>query len=175
MDDYSLAEHAPWLTFFSGEKGEAPDKEKLFKNSLEIAVQLAKTDQFDEYKSGFGAFEKWIEQLNKQSDSKKIKTFEEHEINSTIFNYLADSHQAAIGYLTSENKENKMNRGHLIINNYTREVDLLKDARKNVLPSYDSGSETWTSDIISKEINVFTQVLSIENETIYLIEEELNN
>lgn len=55
-DEYSYAEHAPWLSFFIGEKGN-PLKEDLFTNALKIAVQLAETDAFGEYKSGFSAFQ----------------------------------------------------------------------------------------------------------------------
>jgi len=52
-DEYSLAEHAPWLSFFIGEKGRPLDEDKLFKNSLKIAVLLAKTEKFGDYLSGF--------------------------------------------------------------------------------------------------------------------------
>ena len=133
-DEYYLAKRAPWLTFFIVEKGEPMDNDVLFKNSLKIAVQLAKTDEFEEYKSGYSAFKKWIKELKKQSVSIKTKMFEEYEVNLTIFNYLLDSRQAALGYLTSMN--NKLKRGDLIIDNYKNEFGLLKETQKNILPSY---------------------------------------
>ena len=61
-----------------------------------------------------------------------------------------DSRQAAVGYLASMN--NKMKKGDLIIDNYKKEVDILKDTQKNILPSFDSGPKSWTEDIINKQI-----------------------
>jgi len=172
-DDYSLAERAPWLSFFIGEKGKPLDEDELFKNSLKIAVQLAKTDKFEIYKSGFSAFRKWIEELKKQSESIKTFVFKEYEINLTIFNYLLDSRKAALEYLTSMN--DKMKRGDLIINNYKKEVELLKETQKNILPSFNAKAHSWTVDIINKQVDVLTRVLKIEKNTINLFEEELTN
>jgi hypothetical protein len=174
-DEYSLAERAPWLTFFISEKKESLEDDVLFKNSIKIAIQLAKTVEFEEYKSGFSAFEIWIEKLKKHSDSNKTKMFEEYEVNSTIFKYLLDSRQAAVGYLTLMNKDNAMKSGDLIIENYKKEVDLLKDLESNVLPSFDSIKENWTKDIINRQVDILNQALSIEKETIDLIEQEIKN
>ena len=132
-DEYSLAEHAPWLSFFAGEKGEAMNGDELFNNSLKIAVELAKTDKFEEYKSGYSAFKKWIEELKKQAEAIKTFVFKEYEINLTIFNSLLDSRKAAAGYLTLMN--DKMKKGDLIIDNYKKEVELLTETQKSVLPS----------------------------------------
>jgi len=172
-DEYSLAEHAPWLSFFIGEKGQPLDEDELFINSLKIAVQLAKTDEFGKYKSGFSAFEKWIEELKKQLASIKSKKFEEHEVNLTIFYYLLDSRQAAVRYLASMN--DKMKKGYLILDNYMEEVELLKNTQKNILPSFESEPKNWTEDILNKQIDILTQILKIEKENIELFEEELKN
>ena len=161
----------PWLSFFIGEKGEQMNDDELFKNSLNIAVELAKTDKFEEYKSGYSAFKKWIEELKKQSEAIKSFVFKEYEINLTIFNSLLDSRKAAVGYLTSMN--DKMKRGGLIINNYKKEVELLTETQKNVLPSFNAEAHSWTTDIINKQVEILTEVLSIEKKTIHLIEKEL--
>jgi len=172
-DEYSLAERAPWLSFFIGEKGIPMDNDELFENSLKIAIQLAKTDEFEEYKSGYSAFKKWIEELKKQTESIKTKMFKEYEVNLTIFNYLLDARKAAVGYLTSMN--NKMKRGDLIIDNYKKEVELLKETQKNILPSFKADAKSWTADIINKQIDILKWVFSMEKETIDLFEEELKN
>jgi len=174
-DEYSLADRAPWLTFFIGEKSETMDNDILFENSLKIAVRLAKTEKFEEYKSGFSAFKYWIEELKKHSDNPKTTMFEEYEVNLTIFQYLLDSRQAAVEYLDIMNKSNRMKRGDLIIDNYKKEVYLLKDLARNVLPSFDSKKKDWTKDIVNKQVDILSQILSIEKETIDLIEEELDN
>ncbi len=172
-DEYSLAERAPWLTFFIGEKGQPLDDDVLFKNSLKIAVQLARTDEFGEHKSGYSAFSKWIKELKKRSVSIRTKIFAEYEVNLTIFNYLLDSRKAAVGYLASMN--NKMKRANLVIDNYRKEVDLLEETQKNILPSFDSEPQSWTEDIINKQIDILTQISGVEKENIDLFEEELKN
>jgi len=171
--DYSLAEHAPWLSFFIGEKGKSLEKEKLFQNSLKMAVQLAKTDQFGEYRSGFSAFNKWIEELRKQLQSVKTRKFREYEVNLTLFYYLLDSRRATVKFLTS--MDNFMKKGDSIVNMYKKEVELLHNAQKNILPSFDSKPKYWTEDIINKHIDTLTRALMIEREAINLIEKEIIN
>ncbi|NNG27904.1 MAG: hypothetical protein HKM87_10285 [Ignavibacteriaceae bacterium] len=172
-EEYSLAEHAPWLSFFIGEKEKAINDNELFINSLKIAVELAKTDKFDEYKSGYSAFKMWIEELKKQSEAIKTFVFKEYEVNLTIFNSLLDSRKAAVSYLTLMN--DKMKKGDLIIDNYKKEVELLTETQKNVLPSFNAKENSWTADIINKQIDILTSVLSIEKETIKLIQQEVKS
>jgi hypothetical protein len=149
------------------------ENDELFTNSLKIAVQLAKTDKFEEYKSGYSAFKKWIEELKKQLESIKTLVFKEYEVNLTIFNYLLDSRRAAVGYLNLMN--DKMKRGDLIIDNYKKEVELLAETQKNIIPSFNTITNSWTADIINKQVDILTQVLSIEKKSIKLFEEELKN
>jgi len=172
-EEYSLAEHAPWLSFFVGEKGEAMNDDELFNNSLKIAVELAKTNKFDEYKSGYSAFKKWIEELKKQAEAIKTFVFKEYEINLTIFISLLDSRKAAVGYLTL--MKDKMKKGDLIIDKYKKEVELLKEIQRNNLPSFKATANSWTAEIINKQIDILTQILRIEKKTIHLFEEELKN
>jgi len=172
-EEYSLAEHAPWLSFFIGEKEKAINDNELFINSLKIAVELAKTDKFEEYKSGYSAFKKWIEELKKQSEAIKTFVFKEYEINLTIFNSLLDSRKAAVSYLTLMN--DKMKKGDLIIDNFKKEVELLTEIQKNVLPPFNAKGNSWTADIINKQIDILTSALSIEKETIKLIQQEVKN
>ena len=103
----------PLLSFFIDKKSEPMNDDELFKNSIGIAVHLARTNEFDEYKSGFSAFDKWIDELKKYIASEK--PFEKGVVNPTIFNYLADSRNAALKYLSS--MKDKMKRSNLIIAN----------------------------------------------------------
>jgi len=170
--DYSLAEHAPWLSFFIGEKSMSLKSKELFKNSLKIAVQLAKTDQFGDYKSGFSAFEKWIEELGGYINK---NAFDNHEVNLTLFYYLLDSRQAAFDYLKASLSAYELKNGDSILANYKIEIELLKKAQKDILPSFDSKPETWTKEIITNQINILEQVLLIEKGIINLIEEGIEN
>jgi hypothetical protein len=168
-EEYSQAEHAPWLSFFIGEKTIPLTADEFLYNSLKIAIQIAKTEEFGEYKSGFNAFENWINELKKYST--KSKAFEEYEVNLTIFDYLIESRQTAKKYLTS--MINKLKKGNVIVENYKKEVELLLNTRTNILPSYESTSKNWTTEIINHQIEILTQVLDIERETIELIENEI--
>lgn len=172
-DNYSLAEHAPWLSFFIGEKDASLDRKEMFRASLSIAFQPAKTDTFEKYYSGFSAFEKWIEELERHSILLKAHDFQEHEVNLTMVISLLDSRRAASDYLIMMNKSHPMNKGALIIDNYKKEVALLDTLFRNVLPAYDSGQKEWTADILKKQMDTLSQILEIEQESIGFIEEEL--
>jgi hypothetical protein len=151
-----------------------PDQDGLFKNSLRIAVELAKTTAFEEYRSGFSAFENWIEALTVHAASVETNTFTEHEVHLTILNYLVDARHAAIGYLNILNEQIGLNHSDMIIGNFRKEVDLLQDTWKKILPDYDKASKFWTKDILNKQIDVLSQVLSLEKESIEIIEEQLS-
>ena len=172
-DNYSMAEHAPWLSFFIGEKGEALKRGVMFRDSLNIAVQLAKTDAFDQYYSGFQALEKWMDALNRHSSKLKEGVFEEHEVNLTLVIGLLDSRRAAIEYLHLMNRNHALNSGDIIIDNYKKEAAILENLLGKVLPSFDTGQKEWTAEIIKKQVDTLSQVLELEEDTIVLIEEEL--
>ena len=174
-EDYSLAEHAPWLTFFIGEKGEPLDNKELFLNSLKIADQLAKTEMFEQYYSGFNAFKKWIETLQKYTDTSKIKRFDKIEENWTLFNSLLDSRRSAHNYFDSYLDILDLKMGKEIIGNFKKEVKILSDLQDNALPKIDSKVKDWTPEIINEQIDCLTSILEIEKEIIELIENEFNN
>jgi len=109
--------------------------------------------------------------LKKHAVSIRTKIFTEHEVNLTIFNTLSDSRRAALGYLAS--MSHKMKKANLIMGNYKKEVDLLEETQKNILPSFNSEPKSWTEDILNKQMDILIQVLSIEKDTIDLFEEEL--
>jgi len=170
---YSLAEHAPWLSFFIGKKGSSLESHVLYKNSLVIAVELATTSSFEKYNSGFTAFEKWMDELKRHSKLLKAGAFEEHEVNLTMVYNLLDARRAAHEYLVLMNNRHPIQRGKMIKDNYRKELSLLEDLVNTVLPSYDTGQKEWTSDIISKQVDVLRQILDLEKESISWMEEEL--
>ena len=68
-----------------------------------------------------------------------------------------------------------MKKGNLIVDNYEKEDELLKNTQKNILPSFESDPKNWSEEIINHQIDILTQVLKIEKETIELIEDEIIN
>jgi hypothetical protein len=170
---YSLAEQAPWLSFFIRKKGEASERSVMFRDALTTAVYLAETDRFEQYRSGFSALEQWIEELKRHSDQLEKGAFAAHEVNLTLVINLLDSRRAALEYLTEMSKVQAMKNGNIIIYNYRKELSLLNELVRNVLPSFDFGREEWTSGKILMQVDTLTRILEIEKESIGLIREEL--
>lgn len=173
-DEYSLAEHAPWLAFFVGEKGKSYSSEELFRNSLRIAIKLAKTEAFEDYYSGLSALKKWIAFLEIYTDNQCQKQFDKIEENLTHLNILLDSRRSAHHYFNNHRNLLKLKESAEIIDNYKNEVNLIADLHANSLPGYDSKSKDWTIDILDKQIECLTDILTIEQKIVKLIEYELN-
>ena len=174
-EDYSFAEHAPWLSFFIGEKREPLDRKDLVFNSLKIAVQLANTDAFEDYFSGFNAFRNWIAILKDYANSSGNKKFDKIEENWTLFNSLLDSRRSAANYLDNITGSINLKMGKEIIDNYRNEIKILSDLQENVLPKINSKSTEWTPEIVNKQIECLIKALEIEKENIELIKNEINN
>ncbi len=168
---YILAERAPWVTLFLGEHHQIPAKDELFHNSLRIASNITRTEQYDGYKSGLKAFEAWIAKLTELVETKT--RFMDFEANLVILNSLLDSRNAAVRYLLSFNY--KMLNGNDLINNYREEVLLLKDMLVNILPDYNSKEKAWTKAVLNKQIEILNIIYYLEKENIELIEEEIES
>ncbi len=174
-EEYSLAEHAPWLSFFIGDRSEPLHPEEIFKNSLKIAVQLGKTEDFEGYKSGRSAYKHWSKDLKNMALSLPKRGFEHHEVNLTLFNCLVDARKAAVSYLSSMNSAQKLRNGERIIKNYQDVVDLLTDIQDNLLPSFTAGPQNWSSEILLMQAQILEQVAEKETEIFTLMEEELEH
>jgi hypothetical protein len=167
--DYSLAEHAPWLSYFPGNRKKPLDRELFFRKALETAVQMATTEAFGDYKSGFAAFKKWILNLKEQAQSEKL--FKEYEVNLLLFCNLLDCRQAAFKFLITMN--DLLKNGNSIIRQYQKECELLKQGQKFVLPSYHSKPKDWTKQIIHQQIDILASVFALEKKVIRMIQSEL--
>ncbi len=173
-DDYSLAEHAPWLSFFvGGQKKDPLETKTLFFNSLKIAVQLAKTDYFGEYASGFKAYQVWKDHISQFIQSNK--KFTQYRVNLSLIHHLIDAKIAAVSYLTEMINSFPINHGLEIVNNFIKELKILQELHTNVLPDFYADEISWTSDILEQQIHVLDQVLVLETNTVELIEEALAN
>lgn len=170
---YSLAEHAPWLSFFIEDKRKSLESQELFQNSLAIAVELARTSSFEQYFGGFNAFEMWINELNRHSLLIRYGAFEEHEVNLTLLYNLLDARRAAVTYLEEMNNKHPLQRGKMIIANYSKVLGLLDELANSELPPYDAGKEKWTPKIIGQQVDVLSQIKDLEKESIAWMEEEL--
>jgi len=175
-ESYTEAKRAPWLNFFIGEKNKTLKTDELFFNSLKTAVKLAKTKSFEEYLSGFAAFEKWNEELNSLlSPLNRKKLAEKMEFNFVIFNILLDARRSAVNYLRTIQADERIQNGDKIIDNYQKVAFLLKESSDNLFQISGSDPGKQIEEIIKNQIGVLTQILEIERKAIDLIEHNLSN
>jgi hypothetical protein len=174
--EYSIASRAPWLNFFIGEKKNGLSKEELYKNSLKVAVQLAEAQKFDEYYSGFLAYEKWISRLNKINDSYSPEDIAQIlEIHFIIFNALLDARRATVKYLSALKPDLRSKNMDRVIKHYEDIIKILENT------SNTPGNETRLDQasiikaIFKKQSEALSEALLKERMAIELLKEEINS
>jgi len=173
-DEYSLAEHAPWLSYFIREREKEPlDTKTLFFNSLAIAIKLAKTDYFGDYASGLKAFQVWIDHISGYIQNNK--RFDQIQVNLSLINILIDARISAVNYLGEMVNRYPIKSGLIIINNYLKELQLLQELHTDILPVFNDHPSVWTSDILTRHVHILKGVMKLEFETLELLEEALNS
>jgi hypothetical protein len=170
-ENYSLAEHAPWLSFFIQEKQPAPAGDIALKNALEHAVVLAETKQFEDYLSGFHALETWISSLRTYTSSAQKVAFDQHEVNLTLYISLLDTRRAAATFMSGMG--GFVDQAEAITHVYRQEVELLEAGRANSLPSFEADTEAWTPYVFRQQIEILEKVLHLEKEACTMIREAL--
>ena len=174
-EEYSLAERAPWLNFFIGEKKQSFLSDDLFLKSMEIAVKLAKTKKFDEYYSGFAAYEKWISKVKQLLDRHNIQDIQHiMEIHFIILNTLLDARRSAFKYLTASDISDKMNNGDKILENYELMVNNLEDASSISGHFKDTFDLKKIIETIKEQADLLLNIYELDKEAIHLIEKDLN-
>jgi len=174
-EEYSIATRAPWLNFFIGDKKNGLSKEELYKNSLKIAVQLAETKKYDEYFSGFHAYEKWIARLNGINNSYSQEDITQIlEIHFIIYNALLDARRSAFNYLSASKAASKLANIDQIIALYKRIVSVLESSSTNFDQNSGSDFLKQIEEFIRRQTEILTKVLEVEKKAIHLIKKEIN-
>jgi len=174
--EYSVASRAPWLNFFIGDKKNGLSKQELYKNSLKIAINLAETKRFDEYYSGFHAYEKWIDRLNKIDNSYSPEdTAQILEIHFIILNALLDSRHSALKYLSSLKTDLRLISMDPVMESYEDIVKILEAAAN--APGDETGPDQATiiKAMFNKQSEALSEALLKEREAIGLLKEEVNS
>lgn len=174
-EEYTLAERAPWLNFFIGEKKQSFLSDDLFLKSIEIAAKLAKTKKFDEYYNGFAAYEKWISKVKQLLDRYNIQDIQHTmEIHFIILNALLDARRSAFKYLTASDILDKMNNGDKIQENYemmVNNLELASSISENIKDTFDLKKIIET---IKEQADLLLDIYDLDKEAILLIEKEFN-
>jgi len=131
-DAYARAEKWPWVTVFVRERAAPPNQTGLIRGSLQQAVMLANTERFDNYLSGFAAYEKWAEQLLEDFRFGPDRLQQTAQANAWSYLSLVDCRAAACRYLRTIAQELPAARaGHLLkaADLYEQIVTVLADMR----------------------------------------------
>lgn len=175
-DEYSLAERAPWLNFFLGEKKNGLTSDELFINSLKTAVKLANTRKFEEYHNGFAAYEIWIRRLKSAVTSFNQKDLAQiMEIHFIIQNALLDGRRSAINYLSTESVAEKLHNGDQIVENYRKILQILESSNTNLVQHERLAPEKQMEAIIRDQTETLEKVYDLEKKTILLIKQVIDS
>lgn len=169
-EGYSQAENWPWCVLIFGEKGKPLDRRESLLRSLEIAVELATTERFGNYTSGFAAYEQWSEDLIDDSKFEKKQLRGMACCNGWCYFSLEDARRAAARYLRDSAEE--LDTGSAI--HLSKTADLyedvlakLEEGRKYVfdLGRWENG-EPWTQEIRQAQSAVLKEALALERKAI---------
>lgn len=177
---FSIAEKWPWSVVVIGEKGTAPAPKQNVIESLKIAQKLAETDKFDNYASGFAAFDAWIKLLKNESSFTKLDANKEQQathMNAWRYASLIDCRSAAARYLLSVGNEFcPAAAEHLVKASdlYQQEVKLLKDGQSNAPFNWQlKEGEHWTQEMRDAEAITLKNASDIERKAIDELKEAL--
>lgn len=180
IEEYSKAEKWPWVIEVIGEKGDAPNKRESILKSLQITVNIANTENYEDYASGFAAYEKWAENL---LDDARFENLDEKEFksmnltNAWCYNNLVDARMAAVRYLKSIETEfdgESAKRLTKTAKIYEEVVAKLKEGWKYApFPWQVKEGEHWTKEMRHAEASVLKDVLTLERKAVAEIEKIL--
>jgi hypothetical protein len=163
-DRYSLAEHAPWLSFFISKSGNPVERKVLVRRSLERGILLWESDRFGDYYSGRSAFEFWIKALRDYINRGNSQPFPHAEENRIYFNFLTDSRAAAYRFFQTLEGETDIRSVDRIITKYGEETALLTNAMETLLPPFHADPGLWTPELLEKQSMVLEDALAIETD-----------
>ncbi len=175
-DEYATAENWPWVTVFVQERGTPPARGDLVRRSLRQAVMLATTDRFDNYLSGFAAYETWAEQLLEDSRFGPETREQTAQANAWCYLSLIDCRAAATRYLHSIADEFPAARAERLVKAadlYGQIVDVLADMQGMVPFPGQVGEAGYPGEQRRAQAETLTEALGLERRAILEIEQAL--
>lgn len=103
-DDYSVAQKWPWLVLLLSDAPEPPKEEDILRSTLSAAVEMAATERYDQYVTGFAAYRKWADDLcsgwipSKPESDQRTLMF----VNAYIHHLLVEARLSAARFLRAE-------------------------------------------------------------------------
>jgi len=175
---YSPAKKWPWLVVVIGDKEKEPDRRENFIRSLKLAVELANTEKYDDYASGFAAYEAWIDDLT--DDAKLDGLIREKPgpilVNARCYGCLVGARTCAFGYLRSIEGEFSVRAAeHLskAADFYEAVETKLRAGRKHAPHLRQLKGRPWTREMRHAEAAVLKECLALEKQAVAQIEKAL--
>jgi Fe-S cluster biosynthesis and repair protein YggX len=172
-DDYEPAQKWPWVIIVINGKKDAPNRREIVLKSLDLAVELANTEKYEVYASGFAAYEKWIGLLQNE---KRFKSLTEDQLpsqtltNAVCYYRLVDARSSAARYLESVRSHfNPKASAHVTkaANLYCKVAEKLANGMKFApFPGQSEGGKLWNKDMRQAEIEILNDVILLEKNAI---------
>ena len=172
-EEYSRAQKWPWVTMIIDQKKDTPPRRESVLQSLKIAQEIANTEKYDDYASGFSAYECWIADL---LDDSRYEDLSEEElggmvhVNGWCYSSLGDARSSAVKYLRSVAGDfGDEGEAHLAkaADIYDKIMQKLMGGRKYApFPHQLKDGERWTKEMRHAEADVLKEVLALEREAI---------
>jgi hypothetical protein len=174
--DYVPAANWPCIVVIPTSTGREVDWEESFLESLRLAVRLARTPRFEQYASGFAAYEAWIRDLTKESS---FANADEENLgylmhcNAWMYYSLWDARAAAARYLSVERGDNVGLFGGFLsaaAEVYERIAGVLHEGKVYAPFSHRPDPRDWTQEHRCYQIEVLRHVMRIEEVAVALLQ-----
>ncbi|MBI2939085.1 MAG: hypothetical protein HYY04_01500 [Chloroflexi bacterium] len=184
-DEYGhTGERWPWAVgIIRGRKAEAPDRSRVVRRSLELAVELARTPRFTAYASGFAAWDHWVTLLVDDARFEAMDpTARDGEMlgNAWIYESLIDARSAAATYLTAIAAEVAPDaRSHLLaaVSLYRQlAAEVLAKPSPTAIAPYPwtlAEGQRWTADIRRAQVERLREARELDRQAVAAIERAL--
>jgi hypothetical protein len=176
VGDYVVATSWPCVAMIVGKSAAPPAWPTSVLESLRIALALANTERFEEYASGFAAYDAWCGDLR---DDERFESVDRERLTELVhFNAwsyisLMDARAAAARYLKSVRDEmGAAAAPHLVKaqRTYDRIAALLDSGRADApFPNQHAGVP-WTSDHRHREADTLEEVATLERAAVEELE-----
>lgn len=175
--DYARATAWPPIVVIPRKVGTAVKWSESFRDSLRLAVRLARTPRFGQYLSGFWAYEAWIRDLSRGAEFREASSEERQRLmraNAWCYQSLYDARAAAARYLAAERDACTADARPALSEAaelYERMAGILLDEKACAPFPGTRGAEEWTDDMRRTQVAVLRRLLDLEREAVARLQE----
>ena len=172
----------PWGFGVLVERGATPDRRERIIHSLKLAVKLANTESFEQYYSGWKAYEAWIAQLK---DANAFVELSAEDLkgrqfgNAYIYYCLVDARTRAAGYLKSVQAQftgeppAHLAKAAELYGQITQRLSNPCPTEIAPMPGMMKEAQRWTQDMRNRQAKILEECRSLEKQAISEIEKAL--